>query len=236
MKHCVPAIRLRNTPLRYMLLTIFATALVALSPGPGPGGEARAQETPAPALATTAPRVRFDTSMGSFVVQLAPERAPLTVENFLRNARSGFYSGTVFHRVIDNFIAQAGGYGADYKLKPPGAQHVANEAGNGLTNRRGTIAMARTANPHSANCQFYLNLADNPDLDPLPSRWGYAVFGEVVEGMDVVDRIGHVATGAGGEFSQDVPLKAIVIEKATVLDPAAPSTEKTPGPPTPPTK
>lgn len=227
MKHRVPA----------FLLTIAAAATMLLSPAPGPDGRALAQETPA--VASAPPRVRFDTTMGSFVVQLASERAPLTVENFLKYARSGFYSGTVFHRVIDNFIAQGGGYGADLKLKPPGNPHVVNESGNGLNNRRGTIAMARTGNPHSANCQFYLNLADNPDLDPLPSRWGYTVFGEVVEGMDVVDRIGHVATGAGGEFGQDVPLKAIVIEKVTVLGPAATApAEKAPppSPPTPPAK
>ncbi len=234
MKQCVPARFLRNA-LPINLVTAVVTAMVLLSPSPGPAGRAVAQDTPA--LASAAPRVRFDTTMGSFVVQLASERAPLTVENFLKYARAGFYQGTVFHRVIDNFIAQGGGYGADYKLKPPGHGDVVNESGNGLANRRGTIAMARTANPHSADCQFYLNLADNPDLDPLPSRWGYAVFGEVVEGMDVVDRIGHVATGAGGEFSKDVPLKAIVIEKVTVLGPAAaPAVEKTPGPPTPPTR
>ena len=164
-----------------------------------------------------APRVRFDTSMGSFVVRLDKERAPLTVENFLQYVRDGHYAGTVFHRIIDNFVAQGGGYTAEYKLKQPLRAEIVNEAGNGLTNRRGTIAMARTGTPHSANCQFYLNLADNPDLDPLPTRWGYAVFGEVVEGMDVVDRIGHVATGAAGELTKDAPLKAIVIEKVQVL-------------------
>ena len=173
-------------------------------------GAASAPATPA------ATRVRFDTNAGSFTVRLNRDRAPITVENFLRYVTEGYYSGTTFHRVIENFVAQGGGYTADYKGKPT-YEGIVNEAGNGLTNRRGTIAMARTDRPHSANAQFYVNLADNPDLDPLPTRWGYAVFGEVIEGLEIIDRIGHVATGAGGEFRSDVPIKPIVIEKATAL-------------------
>jgi peptidyl-prolyl cis-trans isomerase A (cyclophilin A) len=172
---------------------------------------------PVPAAPAGPPRVRIETSLGAFVLRLDQERAPLTVENFLRYVRSGYYDGTIFHRVIDNFIAQGGGYTADNQLKEP-RELIANESGNGLTNRRGTIAMARTDKPHSANSQFFLNLADNLDLNPLPTRWGYAVFGEVIEGMDVVDRIGHVPTGAVGEFKQDAPLKPVVIEKARVLE------------------
>jgi len=192
---------------------LLATSLLALLSTVAAG-----QETPAPAAPVdNAPRVRFDTSAGSFTVRLDRERAPLTVENFLKYVREGEYSGTVFHRVIDNFVAQGGGYTSDYKAKQPPLPPIVNEAGNGLTNRRGTIAMARTEKPHSATNQFYLNLADNPDLDPLATRWGYAVFGTVIEGMDVVDRLGHVATGAVAEFTKDAPLKPIVIEKATVL-------------------
>jgi cyclophilin family peptidyl-prolyl cis-trans isomerase len=166
------------------------------------------------------PKVRIETSAGSFVVQLEPERAPLTVQNFLQYAADGFYEGTVFHRVVNGFVIQGGGYTADLAPKPvrPG---VPNESGNGLSNRRGTIAMARTGQPHSADAQFYVNLADNVVLDPKPTRWGYAVFGEVVEGLAVVDEIGHSATTSRGEF-QDFPMKPVVIEKVVVLSGGAP--------------
>jgi cyclophilin family peptidyl-prolyl cis-trans isomerase len=181
-------------------------------------GSLLAQETPPPAQPpATATRVRFDTSMGSFTVRLETERAPLTVENFLAYAREGHYDGTIFHRVINNFVAQGGAFTPTFDGKPTRAP-VVNESGNGLTNRRGTLGMARLEKAHSATCQFYINLADNPDLNPLPSRWGYTVFGEVIEGMDVVDRIGHVATGAIGPFKQDAPLKSVVIDKVTLLE------------------
>lgn len=183
-----------------------------------PASAAFAQDTPAaPAAQPASIRVRFETNLGAFVVRLEKERAPLTVENFLRYVREGHYNGTIFHRVIDNFVAQGGGYGPDNKVKTT-HEPVFNESGNGLTNRRGTLGMARSEGAHSANSQFYINLADNPDLNPLPSRWGYTVFGEVVEGMDVVDRLGHVPTGAVGEFKEDAPLKPIIIEKAVVLE------------------
>ncbi len=176
-----------------------------------------AQDTAPPAAAVpAATRVRFDTSMGSFTIRLETERAPLTVENFLNYVRAGQYDGTVFHRVIRNFVAQGGGYSTNFEAKPTQAS-VTNEAGNGLMNRRGTVGMARSDAPHSATCQFYVNLDDNSDLDPLPTRWGYAVFGEIVEGMDVIDRIAHVPTGEWGPFKQDAPLKPIVIEKATIV-------------------
>lgn len=164
-----------------------------------------------------ATRVRIDTTMGSFVVALDSERAPLTVANFLEYVRAGHYEGTIFHRVINSFVAQGGGY--DEKIvEKPTRPDIVNESGNGLSNRRGTIGIARTGgNPHSANAQFYLNLADNSTLDPQPSRWGYAVFGQVVEGMDVVDAIGAVATGEVGPLDRDVPLKAVVIQKMVEL-------------------
>lgn len=176
-----------------------------------------AQDAAAPtAAAPSATRVRFDTSMGSFTIRLETERAPLTVENFLNYVRAGHYDGTVFHRVIRNFVAQGGGYSTSFEVKPTQG-NVVNEAGNGLKNRRGTVGMARSDAAHSATSQFFVNLADNPDLDPLATRWGYAVFGEVVEGMDVIDRIAHVPTGESGPFKQDAPLKPIVIEKATII-------------------
>jgi cyclophilin family peptidyl-prolyl cis-trans isomerase len=141
-----------------------------------------------------------------------PERAPLTVAQFLKNVDSGFYAGTIFHRVIPNFVIQGGGFDKDYKLKgsPP---KVVNESGNGLTNVRGTVGLARSGEPHSGDCQFYVNLNDNAALDPNQTRWGYAVFGKVVQGMDVIDRIGNVATGAKGPFKEDSPQQQVVIER-----------------------
>jgi len=150
--------------------------------------------------------------MGSFVIELATARAPLSVANFLDYVRSGHYEGTIFHRVVSNFVAQGGGL--DEKLaEKPTKPNIPNESGNGLSNRRGSVGMARTGEAHSANAQFFVNLADNSTLDPQPSRWGYAVFGQVVEGMDVVDSIGAVATGAVGPLESDAPLKAVVIQR-----------------------
>lgn len=154
--------------------------------------------------------------MGEFVIALDSARAPLSVANFLEYVRAGHYDGTIFHRVINNFVAQGGGY--DEKLvEKPTRPNVVNESGNGVSNRRGTVGMARTGEPHSANAQFYVNLADNPMLDPQPSRWGYAVFGQVVEGMEVVDAIGAVATGEVGPLDRDAPLKPVVIRKVVEI-------------------
>jgi cyclophilin family peptidyl-prolyl cis-trans isomerase len=161
--------------------------------------------------------VRIETSMGDIVVELDATRAPLTVQNFLQYVVEGYYEGTVFHRVAASFIAQGGGYLPDLTEKPA-ERTVPNEAGNGLNNVRGTIAMARKNDPHSAAAQFYFNLADNSgSLDPRASRWGYAVFGKVVEGLDVMDSIGGVPTGAGGEFDRDVPVEPIIIERIVLL-------------------
>jgi cyclophilin family peptidyl-prolyl cis-trans isomerase len=168
------------------------------------------------ASAQSQPKVRVQTSMGSFVIELDSDRAPLTVANFLQYLRAGHYQGTIFHRVIANFVAQGGGYDEKF-VEKPASTSVPNESGNGLSNRRGTIGLARTGEPHSGNSQFYINLADNPALDPQASRWGYAVFGHVVEGMDVVDGIGSVATSNGGPFETDVPVKPIMIEKIEEL-------------------
>lgn len=167
------------------------------------------------AAQAAAPRVRVETSQGSFVVELDTVRAPLTVANFLEYVREGHYSGTIFHRVIANFIAQAGGYD-EKRVEKPTREGIPNESGNGLSNRRGTIALARTADPHSATSQFYINLADNAGLDPQPTRWGYTVFGRVVDGMRVVDDIGAVATGGSNEF-ENAPVKPIVIVKMQEL-------------------
>ena len=163
------------------------------------------------------PHVRVETSEGNFVIELDRLRAPLTVEAFLRNVTSGFYANTVFHRIVAGFVAQGGGYTPDLKLKPPEGT-LFNESGNGLANLRGTVGIARSNAPHSGTTQFFINLKDNPDLNPRPTRWGYAVFGKVVEGMDVVDKIGYVPTGAAGEFSGDVPGTPIVITGMVLLD------------------
>ena len=169
------------------------------------------------ALASAAePRVRVETTLGSFVIELNPERAPLTVASFLEYVKAGHYTNTVFHRVIGNFVAQGGGYDTNYVEKPT-RSGTPNESGNGLSNRRGTVGLARTGEAHSGTAQFYVNLVDNAALDPQPSRWGYTVFGQVVEGMNVVDDIGAVATGAVGPFERDAPLQPIIIKRVEIL-------------------
>jgi cyclophilin family peptidyl-prolyl cis-trans isomerase len=172
-----------------------------------------AQEIPA---TSSSPRVQVTTTLGSFVIELNPERAPFTVESFLQYIEEGHYEGTIFHRVVQGFVAQAGGYTEDLQVKPK-ERSVVNESGNGLSNMRGTIGLARTNDPHSGNAQFYINLDDNLDLNPRPTRWGYTVFGTVVEGMGVVDEIGHRPTGAQGPLDRNVPKTAIVIEQVEVL-------------------
>jgi cyclophilin family peptidyl-prolyl cis-trans isomerase len=165
----------------------------------------------------TAQSVRVTTNMGAFVIELQQDRAPLTSANFLRYVNEGFYSNTLFHRVVGGFVVQGGGHGAtDMRVKPT-HEPVINESGNGLQNKRGTVGMARSGPPHSGNAQFYVNLADNPELDPLPTRWGYAVFGRITEGMDVLDKIGVVATGSMGPFKSEAPLKPVIIEKVELI-------------------
>lgn len=172
-----------------------------------------------PAPADPYPRVAFITSMGNFVVQLDRERAPLTVANFLHYVERGFYDGTLIHRVVPGFVIQGGGYTTSYVRKRSGPP-IPNESGNGLSNLRGTIGMARETDAHSATAQFYINLADNRKLDPHPDRWGYAVFGTVVAGMPVIDKIAAVKTGHAGPFEHDAPLTQVVIVKAVELKPS----------------
>lgn len=180
-------------------------------------GRVLAEEVPATPLPDY-PRISVETSAGNFVIELFTSRAPLTVANFLQYVDSGFYEGTVFHRIVGGFVAQAGGYDSDYKLKETGPT-VPNESGNGLSNRRGFVAMARTGDPHSADSQFYINLADNLALDPRPTRWGYTVFGRVTEGLQIMDEIGYVATGPGPvpSLAKDVPQEPIIIIRMTLL-------------------
>lgn len=166
-----------------------------------------------------APAVKLETNYGDIVVRLDPRKAPVTTENFIHYVRSGHYDGTVFHRVIRNFMIQGGGMTADMKEKRTGSP-IHNEADNGLLNRKYTIAMARTGDPHSATSQFFINTRDNSFLDfkaQTPQGWGYAVFGKVIKGQDVVDKIESVATGSRG-VHEDVPLSPVIIKKAYVLE------------------
>ncbi|MGH8428432.1 MAG: peptidylprolyl isomerase [Gammaproteobacteria bacterium] len=186
-------------------------ALVAASPA------LAATSASASVSAQTAPRVQIETSMGNIVVQLDPAHAPITVKNFLGYVRSGFYAGTIFHRVIPGFMIQGGGYTATYQEKPTRAP-IKDEANNGLPNTRGTIAMARQQAPDTAKSQFYINLVDNASLDyASPTQPGYAVFGHVISGMDVVDKIAQVPTGPAGPFMQDAPQAPVIIQKIVLL-------------------
>jgi peptidyl-prolyl cis-trans isomerase B (cyclophilin B) len=166
------------------------------------------------------PRVVLETTLGDITIELDRKKAPATAKNFLSYVSSGYFNGTVFHRVIPNFMIQGGGFTQDMRQKPT-EDAIMNEADNGLKNARGTTAMARTSDPHSATAQFFINLKDNDFLNfrsKTPDGWGYAVFGKVVAGMDVVDAIAAVKTGAHGPH-RDVPADAIVINKAYVEAP-----------------
>ena len=169
-------------------------------------------------LAAENPRVLMETSKGDIKLELYAEKAPLSVENFIDYAKSGFYDGTIFHRVISHFMIQGGGFTPDMQKKPT-AEPIRNEASNGLSNKRGTIAMARTSDPHSATAQFFINVQDNLNLDytgdSSPRTWGYAVFGRVTEGMDVVDEIRFVQTTRSGQYG-DVPVEPVIIERVAV--------------------
>lgn len=179
-----------------------AMALVALS------GTAYASEA--------APQVKFETSLGNFVVEVYPDKAPKTVENFLLYVKSKQYDGTIFHRVIPNFMVQGGGYNAKYEEKiarPP----IPLEAQNGLKHETGTIAMARTNDPNSARAQFFVNVKENPFLNAKGSADGYTVFGRVVSGMETINKIKDVPTGSGGPFPTDVPKTPVLINSATLV-------------------
>ncbi len=164
-------------------------------------------------------KVRMETNKGTIVLELYNDKAPQTVENFVAYAQNGFFDGTIFHRVIPDFMIQGGGFTTDMSQKKT-RQPIKNEANNGLKNEVGTIAMARTSNPHSATAQFFINVKDNHFLNfsaETQQGWGYAVFGKVTEGMDVVDSIEQVSTGNHG-MHQNVPLEPVVIQKVTVIE------------------
>lgn len=173
------------------------------------------------------PQVEIRTNMGAVTLELYPENAPVTVENFLQYVKDGHYNGTIFHRVIPGFMVQGGGFTPDMREKPTRAP-IKNEAGNGLRHAAGMVAMARTPDPHSATAQFFINLAENPALDfraATRDGYGYCVFGKVVSGMEVVNRIAKVGTGTKPPHG-DVPLKPVVIESVRRLDAAVSSPKK----------
>ena len=166
------------------------------------------------------PMVEVKTSVGAVRIELYADKAPKTVANFLQYVKDGFYNGLVFHRVIDGFMIQGGGHYPDLREKKGDRPPIENEAGNGLKNDAGTITMARTSNPHSATVQFFINVADNAFLnfrDASPAGFGYAVFGRVTQGMEVVMRIARAPTGPGGPFPKDVPRQPVIIESITLI-------------------
>ena len=188
-----------------MLKQIFITMILCLGIASTAGAE------------TKNPVVIMKTSHGNIKIELFQKESPITVKNFISYVNSGFYSDTIFHRVIPGFMIQGGGFTADLELKPETAKPIKNEAANGLRNDRGTIAMARTASPDSATSQFFINTVNNDKLNrPLPDGYGYAVFGKVIEGMDVADNIAAVRTGMRMGFP-DVPLTPVVIKSITIV-------------------
>jgi cyclophilin family peptidyl-prolyl cis-trans isomerase len=172
----------------------------------------------APGAMAADPQVDLKTNMGTIRIELYPAKAPKTVENFLQYVKEGYFSGTIFHRVIDGFMVQGGGFDKGYKQKPTRAP-IENEGKNGLKNDLGTLAMARTSAPHSASSQFFINGKNNDFLNSANAQdgWGYTVFGKVVSGMDVVMKISKSPTGPGGPFPTDVPREMVVIESATLV-------------------
>ncbi len=170
-------------------------------------------------MSTASPKVKLQTTLGDIIIQLNSEKAPLSTQNFLTYVKEGFYDGTIFHRIIPGFMAQGGGFTEDFSQKQTHAP-IKNEADNGLKNDRGSIAMARTPDPDSATAQFFINYKNNDFLNysaPTANGWGYAVFGQVIEGMDVVDSMADVPTG-NRSGHQDVPKTAIIIEKALIIE------------------
>jgi cyclophilin family peptidyl-prolyl cis-trans isomerase len=198
--------------MKQLLLVFGLLSAAFLAPAFAADTPADAKAAAKPAVTQASPRVLVVTSLGNFTIELNAERAPLTVADFLAYVDKGHYTNTLFHRVVANFVIQGGGFNADYTPKPA-PDKVVNESGNGLSNIRGTVGLARSMEPHAGNAQFYVNMNDNAALDPQQTRWGYAVFGRVTDGMDVVDRIGNVATGSHGILKEETPLKPVIIQR-----------------------
>jgi peptidyl-prolyl cis-trans isomerase B (cyclophilin B) len=205
-----------------MLKSLLIAASLAL-PFAAVAQDAQTEAAAAPAASADTPRVLLKTSQGDVVLELDKRSAPVSVDNFLRYVRDGHYDGTIFHRVIDGFMIQGGGYTPELIGKGTRAP-IMNEAPNGLKNTRGTIAMARTGDPHSATAQWFINVADNAALDHIATTdsrsWGYAVFGKVVEGMDVVDKIKALPTRKEG-MMENLPVETVLIESAEIVGAAA---------------
>lgn len=207
--------------MKYLSLAIVAalflvTVRVVVTPA---GVSGTPVSTPAPSKGTVTMSVEMKTNHGTIVIELYPDKAPKTVENFLQYVKNDFFAGTIFHRVIDGFMIQGGGFEPDMMQKPT-AEAIQNEADNGLKNTTGTIAMARTPNPHSATSQFFINVKDNDFLNhsaPTSQGWGYCVFGKVIDGMDVVNKIAKVETGNHAGH-QDVPVESVVIESVSLSE------------------
>ena len=212
----------RYSPFHLLRLTACSFALAAFAPAlvsAAPAASSTTTTSEGTKAMSTNPRVKLVTNQGDMVITLDAAKAPKTVENFLTYVKEGFYNGTVFHRVIDGFMIQGGGFEPGMKQKQTHAP-IENEANNGLKNNRYTVAMARTSDPHSATAQFFVNVADNDFLNfssPTPSGWGYTVFGTVTEGTDIIDKMRGVKTGNRG-FHQNVPAEDIVIEKAEIVE------------------
>jgi peptidyl-prolyl cis-trans isomerase A (cyclophilin A)/peptidyl-prolyl cis-trans isomerase B (cyclophilin B) len=211
--------------LKRWLFSVALFVLVPLAFAQAPVKPAAKPLTPAkpgaaPAVPAIAPKVLLHTSQGDITVELYPDKAPKSVDNFLQYVKDGFYSGTVFHRVIPGFMVQGGGFSKDLQVKRTRAP-VRNEANNGLSNMKYTVAMARTSDPQSAAAQFFINLVDNKRLDYTADTngltWGYAVFGKVIKGQDVVDKIAAIPTGPKGPFPSDVPTTLVTIDKAEIV-------------------
>ena len=214
-----------NRMLRSAVWTAALSLVLVACGGAGtPTPDTRAESAEEKGPEVKGPRVMLNTSKGDILIGLYPDEAPLTVENFLAYVEAGHYDGLVFHRVKPDFMIQGGGHEADLTMREGTRETIRNESDNGLSNERGTIAMARTAAPHSASAQFFINHVDNSFLDygaeipNKPDEWGYAVFGRVLEGMDVVDAIAAVQTGVAGGM-QDVPVETISIDSATIVQP-----------------
>jgi len=206
-------------PLCGLLCTVFAgTAFADEAPKKAKKKTTKTPTTETVKMSETAPKVLLETSEGNITLELDAVKAPKTVANFVAYVKAGHYDGTVFHRVIKGFMVQGGGYDqAGYAEKSTKAP-VENEGGNGLKNERGTVAMARTNDPHSATAQFFINHANNDFLNAgARGQWGYAVFGKVVEGLDVVDKIANAPTGRTPPFGQDMPVTKVIIKKASIV-------------------
>lgn len=206
-------ISLRYSILLFVLLAPFAGAANPADSATTPGTAGEKPDSPPVTVA-------FDTSEGAFEVELYPKEAPATVENFLEYVNSGFYSGVIFHRIVPGFVVQTGGFDQQYQRRETRAP-IANESANGLRNLRGTLSMARTSMPDSATSQFFISLVDNKSLDWKPGSPGYAVFGKVTQGMDVIDRMAQLPQGDHKGLFSNAPNKPVIIKSASVKKPKA---------------